>query len=82
MITVNVKLFAAAKDIAGAGEVRLSLPDGSLASEVIEALIKRNLEFLKWKKYLRLAVNREYINNDQPLHDNDEVAVIPPVSGG
>ena len=82
MININVKLFASAKDMAGTDSLELSLPDTSRASAVIRVLIERNIEFEKWKKYIRLAVNQEYTVGDPVLHDNDEVAVIPPVSGG
>ncbi|MFI5251847.1 MAG: molybdopterin converting factor subunit 1 [Bacteroidota bacterium] len=82
MITVQVKLFASAREIAGTELLTLSLPDGSRASVVIDSLIEKKSEFSAWKKYLRLAVNRQYVLNDHPLKNNDEVAVIPPVSGG
>ena len=68
--------------MAGTDTLRLPIPDGSRASAVLDALVERNREFSKWKEYLRLAVNQEYVPNDFALNDNDEVAVIPPVSGG
>ncbi|HXG37433.1 MAG TPA: MoaD/ThiS family protein, partial [Bacteroidota bacterium] len=45
-------------------------------------LVDLNPKFEQWKSSLRLAVNLEYVNSDHPLQDGDEVAVIPPVSGG
>ena len=82
MISVNVKLFAMAKDLAGMGETTLSLEEGALASNVVDHFVKLNPRFSAWKDYIRLAVNSEYADVSHPLHDGDEVAIIPPVSGG
>jgi molybdopterin synthase sulfur carrier subunit len=82
MISVNVKLFAMAKDLAGMGETTLSLEEGALASSVVDHFVKLNPRFSAWKDHIRLAVNSEYADVSHPLHDGDEVAIIPPVSGG
>jgi molybdopterin synthase sulfur carrier subunit len=82
VITVHVKLFAAARDIVGANETDLSLEDGSHASSVLEHFLKVSPKLSSWKDQLRLAVNFEYVDLHCQLHDGDEVAIIPPVSGG
>lgn len=82
MISVNVKLFAMARDLAGLHETTLSLAEDAPASAVVEHFVKLNPRFSDWKNYIRLAVNTEYVNLDYRLHDGDEVAIIPPVSGG
>ena len=81
-MNVRVKLFAAARDIVGKDETDLSLPENSTASAVIRLLVQQHPKLDQWKTYLRLAVNWEYASTDQVLHNNDEIAVIPPVSGG
>jgi molybdopterin synthase sulfur carrier subunit len=82
VISVRVKLFAMAKDLVGTGEVELSLQDGSHASSVLDHFFKANPGLSSWKNHLRVAVNAEYVGLDHRLHDGDEVAIIPPVSGG
>jgi molybdopterin converting factor subunit 1 len=82
MISICVKLFAMAKDLAGTGETKLSLPEGAYASNVLDHFLKVNPKFSTWKDHLRVAVNSEYVDLHHPLHDGDEVAIIPPVSGG
>jgi molybdopterin synthase sulfur carrier subunit len=82
VISVRVKLFAVAKDLAGTDEATLSLHDGALASSVLDHFLKVNSRFEDWKAHLRLAVNTEYVDLNHLLHDGDEVAIIPPVSGG
>ncbi len=74
---VVVKLFAALRERAGTGERALELVDGASASEVWAAL-----GLGEEPAGLLYAVNREYAEPDQVLADGDEVALIPPVSGG
>ncbi len=79
---VIVKLFSVAKDLAGFDEERVQLQEGATANEVMLYLAQRNSKFEEWKASIRLAVNYEYVANSHPLRDGDEVAVLPPVSGG
>ena len=74
---VRVRLFAALRDRAGTGSLELELPDGARVSDALAA-VERLAEGLP----LVLAVNREYAAPDRVLHERDELAVVPPVSGG
>jgi molybdopterin converting factor subunit 1 len=82
VIRVNVKFFAVARDIAGNDEVFLTLPDGSTTSDVLASLEATYPRLRDWKGRLRLALNCDYAPGTVILHDRDEVAIIPPVSGG
>ena len=82
MIRVKVKFFAIARDIAGTDETIMSIPDGSTPSAVLESLAESFPGLQKWMAHLRVAVNCEYTEGDAILDDRDEVAIIPPVSGG
>ncbi len=82
MITVNVRFFATVKDLVGADEIELMLEEGALASRVLDHLAERYPRLSGWRKHLRLAVNSEYAEGTRLLQDGDEVAIIPPVSGG
>lgn len=79
---VTVRLFSVAKEIAGFGERELELPDVSTASDVLTKLDSLDPRLADWRKVFRLAVNQEYVPGDHPLKNGDEVAIIPPVSGG
>jgi molybdopterin synthase sulfur carrier subunit len=81
-ITIRLKLFSSAKDLAGFDERLVDIPPDSKSEAVLTYLAKHNPLFERWKKSLRIAVNMEYVDNQHLLHDGDEVAVIPPVSGG
>lgn len=79
---IRLRLFSIAKDLAGTGEMDVELDHESSASAVLDLLVKRDTRFREWMPSLRLAVNQEYVPGDHLLRDGDEVAVIPPVSGG
>jgi len=76
-VKVTVKLFAGLRERAGTAERELELPDGARLAEVWP-----ELELGNEPPGLLYAVNRRYADQDTPLADGDEVALIPPVSGG
>ena len=76
---VTVRLFAMLRERAGAGELTLELPDGARVSD---ALASDALAPLAEGIPLVMAVNREYADGSQVLDPGDELALIPPVSGG
>jgi molybdopterin synthase catalytic subunit/molybdopterin converting factor small subunit len=76
-VRVTVKLFAGLRERAGAGERPLELEQGARVGDVWDALaLGREPDGLLY------AVNREYAARERLLADGDEVALIPPVSGG
>ncbi|WP_051221751.1 molybdenum cofactor biosynthesis protein MoaE [Conexibacter woesei] len=74
---VSVRLFAGLREAAGRDELELELPDGA---RVADALAQ--VQHLAPGTSLVLAVNREYAARDVVLVEGDELAVVPPVSGG
>src|SRR5918999_5324571 len=74
---VTVRLFAMLRERAGASEVTVDLPDGARVRDALAALGE-----LTSGLPLVMAVNREYAPEDQVLDAGDELALIPPVSGG
>jgi molybdopterin synthase catalytic subunit len=76
-VHVTVRLFAGLREQAGRGRRELELPDGAAVADVWP-----QLALGEEPPGLLYAVNREYAKRDQPLADGDELAVIPPVSGG
>ena len=76
-VEVTVRLFAMMRERAGAGEFVLDLPDGARVRDALD-----RLGDLAQGMPLALAVNREYAPEDRSLEPGDELALIPPVSGG
>jgi molybdopterin synthase catalytic subunit len=76
-MVVRVRLFAALRERAGSDEIELELPEGAVVSDALERMtsVIGDINAV-------LAVNREYAPADTALHQYDELALIPPVSGG
>jgi molybdopterin synthase catalytic subunit len=74
---VRVRLFAGLRERVGTGENEIELPLGSRAGDVWDLL-----QIGPEPEGLAYAVNRRYVDRDEPLAEGDELAIIPPVSGG
>jgi molybdopterin converting factor subunit 1 len=79
---IRVKLFAIVKERAGVGELSLKLRDGANVAAAAVALKEELPAIAGFLDRSAFAVNREYVDAATVLHDGDEIAVIPPVSGG
>lgn len=77
---VKVKAFGICRDIVGGSEAFIDF-DGNTVEELRAALMNKHPEMIKLRSLL-IAVNRNYAENQQQLTSTDEVALIPPVSGG
>jgi MoaE-MoaD fusion protein len=82
-VTVTVRLFAMLRERAGRDAIDLELEDGATVADALDALrdgtpLGEALERMP----VRAAVNREYVASETPLAAGDELALIPPVSGG
>jgi molybdopterin converting factor subunit 1 len=77
-VNVTVRLFAALRERAGSSRIELELPEGAHVADVWSALALGGTEPLS----LAFAVNKSYADRERVLADGDEVALIPPVSGG
>ena len=81
-MNVNVRLFAILRDRAGVESVRLELPSDATVAMACTNLSERFPALREYLKRAAFAVNQDYVASTTQLHDGDEVAVIPPVSGG
>ena len=79
---ITVKLFAILREKVGVGEIRLSLREDATASEALEAFAKQYPQTRSHLTRTAMAVNQEYATLETVLKDGDELALIPPVSGG
>jgi len=78
---VLVRLFASYREAAGAGQLELDLPPGATVADAIAEIVRRHPLIAEGRQVV-IAKNREYVKADEHLADGDEVALIPPVSGG
>jgi len=76
-VLIRVRLFAILRERAGTNEIELELPEGALVRDALARVAD-----LAPGLPLVMAINREYADADAPLSAGDELALIPPVSGG
>jgi molybdopterin synthase catalytic subunit len=74
---VSVRLFAALREQAGVRERQVDVPEGATVADVWS-----RLELGQEPQGLLYALNREYVERTAPIREGDELALIPPVSGG
>jgi len=79
---VTVRLFARLREMAGIAEVRREVGDGSTVRHVWESLVGEFPGFDDYTRVVSCAVNEDYSRMTTTLHEGDEVAFLPPVSGG
>jgi MoaE-MoaD fusion protein len=79
---VTVRYFAGHRDITGRAEERIDLAQGATLGALWELLIERYPRLRAYSGRLLYAINQEYGSLTTELHDGDEIAFIPPVSGG
>src|SRR6187200_266921 len=80
---INVRLFAMLRERAGCDSFELTLDDGATVQDALDAAGREHdLGELIERMPVVAAVNREYAPEGSALADGDEVALIPPVSGG
>jgi molybdopterin converting factor subunit 1 len=78
---IDVRLFASYREAAGVGRFDLELPAGATVRDAVARVVERH-PIVSAGTRVVMARNREYVDADAPLSDGDELALIPPVSGG
>jgi len=79
---IQVRLFATYREIVGEGQLAWTLRDGTTVEQLVEAVLGKYPRLLGHEKSMLLAVNHEVVRPDVVLREGDEVALLPPVSGG
>jgi molybdopterin synthase catalytic subunit len=80
-VNVSVRLFAGLRERAGSERIDVELPEDARVGDLLEALAATPVGVLRPGQCV-VAINREYARVDEPIGAGDEVALIPPVSGG
>ncbi len=81
-MTVTVELFAMLSQAVNAREVTITLPDGATVGQLLSHLPKTYPALAPLLASVSVAVNMSYAMVDDILTENDQIALIPPVSGG
>jgi molybdopterin converting factor subunit 1 len=81
-MTIRVLCFGVVKEILAADCVTVDAPEGATVQEMLHRFAQESPALAKLSASLAVAVNQQYASRDQVLHDGDELALLPPVSGG
>jgi molybdopterin converting factor subunit 1 len=79
---IKVLFFGAAADRAGTRETALDVQDGATLAEIWPLIVEQHADLAPMRDTLAFAVNGEYARGEDAVSPGDEVAVLPPVSGG
>jgi molybdopterin converting factor subunit 1 len=79
---VTVKLFARLRELVGTGELAVDVPPGATVRDVWTALVAMHPAAAAYERSMSCAVNLDYARMAAPVADGDDVAFLPPVSGG
>jgi molybdopterin converting factor subunit 1 len=82
VMKVRMLYFASFRDLTGVREEELSLPEGTTIAILHDQLAKLHPTIKEGLPTAVFAINREFAFQDDLIHDGDEVAIFPPVSGG
>jgi molybdopterin converting factor subunit 1 len=79
---VTIRLFARLRDLAGTGEIVREVPEPATVQGVWSVLVAETPALRAYENAMSVAVNAEYSRMGARVEDGDEVAFLPPVSGG
>jgi molybdopterin converting factor subunit 1 len=79
---ITVRLFARLRDIAGAGDLSREANTGATVADVWHGLVAEFPEMARYESSISSAVNADYARMTARVSDGDEIAFLPPVSGG
>lgn len=79
---VTVKLFASFREATGQPERMIQVEPGTTVGELWSALVSESPRLAPLSGSAAFAINKRYSRANAPLHEGDEVAFLPPVSGG
>ena len=81
-VNLTVRFFALYRERAGASVESFALPQGATVASLVAAVRQRHPNLAPPEVDIVVAVNSEYASAETSLSDGDEIALIPPVSGG
>jgi molybdopterin converting factor subunit 1 len=81
-MSIRILFFASLADVSGAREIRLDAAEFTDLNSVFNKLAKDFPLLERYRTSALLAINAEFAGLESPVHDGDEIALFPPVSGG
>lgn len=81
-MAITVRFFAVLREATGHESLALKAGDGDTVADIVQRLERDYPAVAKYRPVLSYAVNGEYTRADAPVRDGDELAILPPISGG
>jgi molybdopterin synthase sulfur carrier subunit len=81
-MTIQVLFFSVLRDVVGKAELTIELPEASTMQDLLDLLYVSWPDLARWDGSLLLALDQTYVKRDAVLHEQAEVAIMPPVQGG
>ena len=81
-VQVKLLFFASLKDIVGSRQLHLDVAAGATVADVLTSLEANYPRIKQYRPVVLTAVNEEYADQQTAIHEGDEIAIFPPVSGG
>ncbi len=79
---VIVRYFAIYREASGESQVEMQVKEGATLGDLLEAIFQQHPKLRKWSDSIVCSVNKRYADEERVLQEGDEVALLPPVSGG
>ena len=79
---VRIRLFAALREITGKEVIEVDVSSGTTAAALLDTLVADHPQLGPFVRVIQVAVNQELTRRETELQADDEVAFLPPVSGG
>jgi molybdopterin converting factor small subunit len=78
----TTQFFSQLREIVGHGEISIEMPEGATVGDLLAQLYRRFPGLEKWDANLLLGIGVDFVDREQVLQPNDQVALMPPVQGG
>ena len=79
---VTVQFFSQLRELAGASEIALDLPEGAIVADLLRQLYQRIPALEKWDNNILVGAGVDFVGREYLLQPNDQIAIMPPVQGG
>lgn len=81
-MTVKVEFYSLLRDLAGAAELEVDLPDGATVDALLRDLYERHPALAEWDNRLLLAADLDYVERTHAIQPGEVISIMPPVQGG
>jgi molybdopterin converting factor small subunit len=81
-VKVHVQFFSRLRDLVGASDMDLELPERSTAAALLEIIYTETPTLREWDKSILIASGLDFVGRDYVVKPDDEISIMPPVQGG